>query len=171
MEKKNKEELGLARRIVKWILLVVLLFILLIALIGFWAWKVESDYETTAVPYLESVVPEITTWDPDVAWKYYDDEVRDTISREDNAKIVRYMSMLGALETLSRPQFRQVTSSATLKTGAKKVVIYEIPAVFENGAATIDVTLVDRDGDFSIYHFKINSMAFVEAASQAESPE
>ena len=171
MEDRNKEKPSLVKRILKWILLVVLLFFLLIALIGLWTWKEESDYESTAVPYLKSVVPEITAWDPDVAWKYYDDEIRETISQEDNAKIINYMSLLGTLESQSHPQFRQVTSSATLKTGTKKVVVYQIPAVFENGDATIDVTLVDRDGKFSIYHFKVNSMAFVEAASQDKSSE
>jgi hypothetical protein len=66
------------------------------ALIGLWTWKEQSDYESTAVPYLRSVVPKIATWDRDIAWNYFDDEVKDTISREEHAKIIRYLSLLGA---------------------------------------------------------------------------
>ena len=169
MEETSKERPGLAKRILKRIVLVVLLIILFFALIGLWAWKEQSDYESTAVPYLESVIPEIVTWNPDVIWDYYDDEVRSVVSQEDSAKVIRYLSQLGTLDSLSRPQFRQVTSSATLKTGTKKLVVYQVPAVFENGDATIGVTLVDRDGEFSIYHFKVNSMAFLEASEETTS--
>ena len=77
--------------------------------------------------------------------------------------------MLGALESLDKPQFRQVTSSATIQTGTRKLVVYQISAAFENGDATIHVTLTDRDGEFSIYHFKVDSMAFVEGAGQGSS--
>lgn len=168
MKKKEKGTAGLAKRILKRVLLVILLIILFFALIGLWTWKEQSDYESTAVPYLNSVVPEIATWNPDIAWKYFADEVRDTISRDDNAKIIGYLSLLGTLESLDHPQFRQVTSSATLKTGTRKLVVYQIPAVFENGDATINVTLLDRDGEFSIYHFNVNSMAFIEAADQEQ---
>ena len=166
MEEKKKEKTGLAKRIFKWVLLVVLLIFLFFALIGLWAWKEQSDYESTAVPYLRSVVPEIATWNPDIAWNYFDDEVRDTISREDHAKIIHYLSVLGTLKSLGHPQFRQVTSSATIRTGVRKLVVYQIPAEFEHGDASINVTLLDRGGQFSIYSFNVNSMAFAEAQSQ-----
>jgi len=166
LEETKKKKPGLAKRVFKRVILVILLIILFFALLGLWTWKEQSAYESTAVPYLESVVPEITTWDPEIAWGYFDQEVRDTISSEDNAKIINYLSMLGDLEYLARPQFRQVTSSATLRTGTRKLVVYQIPAEFENGDATINVTLSDRDGEFNIYNFKVDSMAFFESASQ-----
>lgn len=168
MKKKETATANRTKRILKRVLLVVLLIILFFALIGLWAWKEQSDYESTAVPYLNSVVPEIATWNPDIAWKYYADEIRDTISQADSDKIIGYLSLLGTLESLDHPQFRQVTSSATLNSGTRKLVTYRIPAVFENGDATINVTLLDRDGEFSIYHFKVESMAFVEAADQEQ---
>jgi hypothetical protein len=166
LDKKEKQPIGLARRIVTWLLLAILLIFLFFALIGLWTWKVQSDYESTAVPYLKSVIPEITTWDPEAAWSYFDDEVTRLISREDHDKIMRYLSSLGELKSLAHPQFQQVTSSATLRTGTKKLVFYLIPAKFENGDATMNVALVDRDGKFSVYHFRVNSMALVEGASQ-----
>ena len=171
MEKDYNEKPGLARRIVFWFLIVVGGVLVLIVLIGLLTWRTQSNYETTAVPYLRSVIPEITTWDPDITWKYYAEEVRESVSQEDNAKIVRYLSRLGALESLGDPEFRQVSSSASLKTGTRKVVVYQIPAVFESGDATIDVTLLDRDGNFSIYFLKFNSMAFLEEVREEVSTE
>lgn len=165
LEEAKVRKPGLAMRILKRILLAIVLIILFFVLMGLWTWKEQSDYESTAVPYLESVIPEITTWDPDIAWKHFDQDVRETISEEDSAKILKYLSKLGSLESLDRPQFREVTSSATLGEGARKRVLYQIPAVFQKGDATIYVTLTDRDGEFSIYHFKVDSMAFAETAS------
>ncbi len=171
--KNEKQPIGLARRIVTWLLLIILLIALLFALIGLWTWKVQSDYESTAVPYLRSVIPKITTWEPEAAWNFFDDEVRRLINREDHDKIMRYLSSLGELKFLASPQFQQVTSSATLRTGTKKLVYYTIPATFENGDATINVALLDRDDTFSIYYFRVNSMALVESASHhaVEAPD
>ena len=171
MERDYNEKPGLARRIVFWFMLAIGIVLVAIVLIGLLTWRVQSNYETTAVPYLRSVIPEIATWDPEMTWKYYADEVRETVSREDNAKIVRYLSKLGALESLGDPVFRQASSAASLKTGARKFVVYQIPAQFETGDATIDVTLVNRDGEFSIYYIKFNSMAFLEESHQEVTTE
>ncbi len=163
---KKQQPVGLVRRILKWVLLIVLLIFLFFALIGLWTWKVQSDYESTAVPYLEAVVPEITTWDPDILWAHFDEQVKGTIDRDEYVKVIKYLSTLGSLESLGHPEFRQATSSAAIRAGTNTFVFYQIPAEFENGDATINVTLIDRDGDFSISNFNIDSMAFAERAIQ-----
>jgi hypothetical protein len=168
MDEKKEQKTSLPKRILKWILLTVLLVILLFALIGLWTWKVQNDYESTAVPYLRAVVPEIATWDPDILWANFDEEVKGTINRDEYDKVIKYFSTLGSLESLGHPEFRQVTSSATIRTGTNKFVVYQIPAEFENGDATINVTLLDLEGEFSIASFKIDSMAFAERAIQED---
>jgi len=165
LEEQKKEKVGRAKRIFKRILLGILLVFLFFALVGLWTWKEQSDYESTAVPYLKSVVPEMATWNPDVAWDHLAEEIRDVTNRHDHAKVIRYLSSLGTLDSLGHPQFRQVTSSATVGKGTQKLVVYQIPAVFEKGEASIDVTLLDDDGQFSIYAFRVNSMAFAEHQS------
>ena len=146
--------------------------ILFFALLGLWTWKEQSDYEKTAVPYLKSVIPEMATWNSDVAWEHLAEGIRDQTNRDDHAKIIRYLSSLGALENLGRPQFRQVTSSASVRNGTQKLVFYQVPAVFEKGEASIDVTLLDEDGQFSIYAFHVRSMAFAEHQNgQSNEPE
>lgn len=166
MEEQKQEKSGRTKRILKRILLGILLVILFFALVGLWTWKNQSDYESTAVPYLQSVVPQLTTWDPDVVWDHLAEEARSQTNRADNAKIVRYLSGLGALENLGYPQFRQITSTASVREGMRKVIVYQIPAVFEAGEASIDVTILDKDGQFSIYGFKVNTMAFAERQSE-----
>lgn len=165
MDENKKKKPGRAKRIFKRVLLGLLLIILFFALVGLWAWKEQSDYEATAVPYLKSVVPEMATWNPDIAWEHLAEEIKEVTNRDDHTKIIRYLSNLGALESLGHPQFQQVTSSATIRTGTRKLVVYQIPAIFEKGEASIDVTLLDEDGQFSIYGFRINSMVFAELQS------
>ena len=165
------EKPSLLRRIVKWILYLVGFFILVFALLAFWFLNEQRNYATTAVPYIEALIPEIATWDPDVVWGHYDQDVRSAISMDDHEKIVRFMSKLGDLKSIGKPDFRQVSKTASTRSGSKKLVTYSVPAVFENDDATIDLILVDRDGEFSVHYFKINSLAFIDDVGVTEKRE
>lgn len=162
---------NLFKRIVKWVFYIFLFFVIAFAAVIFWVLSQQSEYESTAVPYIESVIPDITTWDPEVIWAYYDQDVKDLISKDENDKFIRYVSKLGGLESLGTPQFQRVESSASTGSGTRKFIFYSIPAKFDNGDASIDLTVLDRKGEFSIYHFRINSMAFLDEAGESGESE
>lgn len=161
----DKPAVSLLRRVLKWIGVAVALIVLIFALVGFWAWKAQSDYAETAVPYLREALPAIAEWDPDVLWNLYSPDVRSSVSRTDHDKIVVALSRLGRMEKLEPPQFLRVTSSATVGSGSLKLVSYVVLAKFETGDARISVDLKDDSGEFSIYRINFNSMAFLEQPS------
>ncbi len=156
------EKPSAVKKVAKGCLYVFAVFILGVIALVIWVLGEQSEYESTAVPYIEKLIPKIATWDPNVVWDHYDQEVKSSISKEDNEKVVRFMSKLGELESTDTPEFQMVSTSASTSSGARKLVTYKIAARFESGDASIELTLVDRDGEFSVYHFKINSMVFVE---------
>ena len=157
-----KTTISTFRRVLNWIGLAVVLTLLGISLIGFLAWRAESKYAQSAAPYLEETLPTIVQWDAATIWALYSPEVREFISREDHNNIVHSLARLGGLESLGRPRFLRVATSATARTGSMTIVSYEVPAKFENGEATIFVNLKDEDGEFSIYGFNVNSMALLQ---------
>lgn len=139
------------------IAMIGLLGIVLFAGLGVWGLKAQSDYTATAEPYLKEVIPQIATWQSDVALSHMDDDIRRSMNRSDFDAVMVELSQLGNLQWLGNPQFLRVEAKASTSTGPKKLVYYEIPATFDNGKATIRVTLIDRSGDLRIYGFYFNS--------------
>ncbi len=132
--------------------------VVLFGLVLLWASIAETNYESTAVPYLEAAIADIATWDAALMRKHLDTDV-DT---DDLDEMVAYMSQLGELKTLGEPQFQQVSANASTETGKLKLILYQVPAVFDAGAATITVAVRDQDGDFSIYNFNVSSKVFMK---------
>ena len=154
---KPKSQLA---RIARRILIVFGTFLVGMTLLALWGIRVQANYEKTAVPYLREQIPIITTWEADKFLALFDSRIRDEMDPDRFEKVMSYYANLGELEWLGEPEFRNITAYAGTDGGAMKRVTYAIPARFEAGEARFDITLVDHKGEFSIYHFNINSEVF-----------
>ena len=141
---------------------IFLVIILLIIGMGLFTWYKSSKYEETAVPYIQSTVPELSKWDPELARTYMVPKVLEEISDEDFAKIFKYLSKLGSLKKINEPKFAEISTGATFGDGKQTLVTYTIDAVYENGDATITIVLLDLGTAFQVYRFNVNSMALAE---------
>ena len=133
-----------------------------LSLLAVWVQQAQVDYEETAVPYLNEHLPVIASWDADSTWGLIDDDVRSDLDRGEFEKAIGYLGQLGRLEWLGDPEFQHVMAYAGFSSGAMKRLNYVIPARFEEGDARIAITLVDRRGEFNVYHFNVDSMAFAD---------
>jgi hypothetical protein len=137
----------------------LLLIILFIAGLAIWTWYKSSSYEKTAVPYIKNAIIEISKWDPDVISSYMSPDVRKEIIETEFTDLVRVFSKMGILISIDEPQFKTVTISRSKEHGAMKLVSYVVEAKYENGDATIDITLKDMGDTFNIHSFNLYSMA------------
>ena len=116
--------------------------------------KKATELETTAVPFIKKVVPEISTWKMDVFKRYVTQESNDNTSDEDLAKLLKVFSKLGSLKSIDEISFIKINNFVYLT--------YRIEASYENGPATINLILKETNGNFEISHCNIESWVIFE---------
>ena len=150
------------KRILKWIGIFLAVLFLVILLGILFAWLKSGEYDETAIPYINEVVPILSEWDPDKARPYFLPAALESASEEDFQKLFSFLSKMGLLIELGEPQFSNVTSGVTIKDGAATIVTYTVPAEYEYGDAQLTLRLVEDGESFSIYYFNLNSSALMD---------
>ena len=150
------------KTIFKFLGAIFLAVILTIAGVQTFAWYQSSQYEETAVPYLNTAVPEISKWKTAIVREYMAPEAVEKISDEQFAGIIKNFSRLGNLITMDDPEFERLYTGSTAQGGEKKALKYTIDTVYENGDAVITVVLLALGDSFQVYKFDINSMALAK---------
>lgn len=138
------------------------IFALLIvaAVIGFSYLAIEGrtlDQDSKA--YVDRVTPEIlSSLDRNTLFRYASDELKNSASAEEFDKIFKWFGKLGRFEQY-RGSSGQASISVTADQGKKITGVYEAQAEFENGPATVIVTVIKKADAWEVLGFRINSMA------------
>ncbi len=149
-------------KILKGIGIAFLSLVVLFVCVGIWSFYKSSEYENTAIPYLEIAIRDISGWDKQVMAGYMTASVVDTVSDDDLTVIVGALSKMGKLQSLGDYQFTDVSSKAIVGAESGTFVTYVVPAHYENGDATITVTLKEEGDSFSVYRFNLNSLTLLK---------
>jgi len=89
-------------------------------------------------------------------------EVSATIPEENFTQATILFSRLGALQSMDNPKFEDVHTGAQATLGDQTIVEYNVDARYENGDATINLKLLERNGSFEIYSFNFSSESLLE---------
>ena len=141
-------------KVLKIIGIIILSMILLFSGCAFYAYQQGQSYETTAIPYIEEVLPKISTWDLETNKLYSTPESNESMKDEDLSKLLKWLSKLGKLNSIEKPQFTRIMNG--------NYITYVFIAHYENGDATITMQLKDENGKFLINGFHVDSMALIE---------
>lgn len=150
------------KKVLKGFGVVFLCFIMLMILVAVWSYYKSSEYEETAVPYMETAIKDISTWDKEVIKSYLTPSVESTINDSDFEILVNSFTKMGALVEISEYQFNSVESKAVMGSESGTFVTYTIPTKYENGDATITLTLKEEGDSFSVYQFNLNSLTLLK---------
>jgi hypothetical protein len=150
------------KKVLKILAILFLSLIILFAIIAGMTYYKSSQYEKTVVPYIKEKIPLLSNWEYETTKSLMSPKVLENTKEEDLKKIIHWFSKLGKLNHIEKPEFRNVsTRSSFTGSGTETIVTYEILAHYENGDATITMSLLDNNSSFKIYHFNINSMALL----------
>ena len=116
-----------------------------------------EQYSKTAIPYLQKVIPELSSWDPEQIKGLMAPETLENIPEEQFRNMVNWFSKLGKLRSSEAPVFEKIDSRLTKNGAQQKVVEYSVAATYENGDARLNVKLLDLGDSFEIYHFSFGS--------------
>ena len=115
-------------------ILVVCWFVAIISVIAgsyIYSHYQAKDYDERAVPYIQMVVPEISTWNPATTRALMADETMEKIPEEKFSQIMELFSKMGSLQSMETPEFNKVLSEEETGTGTKAIVAYELEAKYE----------------------------------------
>lgn len=160
--KNNNIGFCMIMKILKGFGIAFLSLIAVFIVIAAWAGFKSASYNETAVPYMKQVIPAISTWQVDAMKLHLTPSVLESIDEKDLTTIVNGLAKMGQLIELGEFEFSKVTSQALTGGNSGTFVTYTVPAKYENGDATITVTLKESGDSFTVYHFNLNSLALLQ---------
>lgn len=120
----------------------------------------ESRLKKTALPYVNNVVPLISSWDPDLIMSFFSQELLDQIDKDEFIAMIDAISQLGDLEGFDPPVFSAVSTRINLADRLKRTVDYNVNAKYSNANAMISIGLEEFEDDFKIYGLHFESDIF-----------
>jgi hypothetical protein len=143
-----------------------LMFIVLLVagIVLYMSWYgIKADrYDETVVPYLQSALPELASWQYSGLKPLLSPQAQVEFESEEGQKVYRLFSKLGALESIGKPKYLGDRSETSKMLGDINVVSYEVPLQFESGPGTIKIHLASDGTRYYIHHFGIYSVFFAE---------
>ncbi len=141
--------------------IVYILFVLTCGLAVFFTYRhmQASHYQATAIPYIKTVLPQISTWDPARVKEFMAPEVLERVSDEDLAALMTSLSQIGKLETIDDISFENKSSGEHITRGQQPLVTYELETHYSSGEVKVTISLLDKGDSFDVYHFNFQSQA------------
>ncbi len=140
----------------------IFLTLLLVGLVLYSLWYgIRADrYEETAVPYLESALPRLTSWQYAQLEPLLSPAAQLVFENENVQASYRLFSRLGQLKSAGKPEYMGNSTETSQTLGDVEIVAYKVPLEFDSGPAVIKISLVANDKTYRINHFGIHSEIF-----------
>ncbi len=141
-----------------------MLFVFVFGISGFFIYRgiQSSHYEGTAVPYIRQVLPQISTWNPEMMKEYMVPEVLETVSADNLTNLMKGLAKLGELQSIGEPSFQSKSTGGVVDSTQQPVVTYTVKAQYSTGEATVTISLLDKGESYQVYHFNFQSRALVQ---------
>lgn len=121
-----------------------------------------ADFDKTAIPYIQKVIPEISQWDPEIARALMAPEISATIPEDKFIRAMSFFSKLGALQSFGEPEFDRAHVEQETDIGKQTILQYKIDAKYENAEAEIFLKLLEKGNSYEIYRFNFSSEFLLE---------
>lgn len=116
-----------------------------------------AEYDRLAIPYLKSVIPQISQWDPVKTKALMVPEIAATIPDDKFARAMEFFSQLGTFQGMDEPGFEKAFIDQETDLGTQTIIEYNVDTRYQQGDAEINFKLLERDGRFQIYRFNFSS--------------
>lgn len=126
---------------------------------------IKADrYDETAIPYLESALPRLASWDYAQLKPLLTSGARQDFEHEKVQAAYQAFSRLGQLQSMDRPQFVANRFDSSDEAEDIEIVDYKVPLQFDSGPAMIKIKLLADGKSYRIHHFGIHSEKFADSS-------
>ena len=146
----------------------LIFFALLLAglvLYSFWYGMKADRYEETAIPYLESVMPKLTSWQYDQLRPLLSPAARLDFENEKVRAAYQSFSRLGQYQSMEKPRYKASRAESSEALGDIELIDYQAALQFDSGPAVIKIKLVADGNSYHIQHFGFHSEIFADDSS------
>lgn len=137
------------RTILRVIKVIFFLIVLLISSCVYYFHQKSATYDPVAIPFIEEVMPKLSTWDLATHRLYSTHESNERINDEDLTRSLKWLSKLGSLVSIEKPKLTGVMND--------NFITYDFVAHYKNGDAGISMQIEDDNGKFLINEFHVES--------------
>lgn len=123
-------------------------------------------YDDTAIPYLESSIPRLASWQYDQLRPLLSPKAKLDFENKKLREAYRQFDRLGQFESMEKPRYTKSYGSTREALGDIEVVEYQVSSRFASGPAVIKVKLITDGASYYIDHFGIHSDIFINSAQE-----
>ena len=152
--------------ILKRSMIFVVLLIAGLVLYAVWYGIRADRYDDTAIPYLESALPILTSWQYTQLEPLLSPTARDVFESEKVRSAYRSYSRLGQFKSAGRPQYMGNSSDTSTALGDVEVIAYKVLMELDSGPAVIKINLVADGTSYYVNHFGIQSEMFADEKAE-----
>jgi len=113
----------------------------------------KEYYKKSAEPAVTQILTEISNWKKETLLKHLAPEAKQIISEEQLEKLLQQYQKLGRFRSVKEINFSRTASAFSLM--GEKRINYSGIANFDNAAANLNITLIERGGFFLMYNFTL----------------
>ena len=146
----------------------LIFFALLLAglvLYSFWYGMKADRYEETAIPYLESAMPKLTSWQYDKLKSLLSPAARLDFENEKVRAAYQSFSRLGQFQSMEKPRYTASRAESSEALGDIELIDYQVALQFDSGPAVIKIKLVADGKSYYVQHFGFHSEIFADDSS------
>ena len=131
-----------------------------LVLYSFWYGIKADRYEETAIPYLESALPKLTSWQYEQLKPLLSPTARKDFENEKLRAAYLLFSQLGQLKSMGKPQYITDRFDSSTELGDIEVIDYQVALQFDSGPAMIKIKLIADGQSYYVQHFGFHSEIF-----------
>ena len=144
----------------------LIFFVLLVAGLGLysiWYGIKAVKFEETAIPYLESAMPRVASWQYDQLEPLLSPSARRDFENKKLKEAYRSFSQLGQFQSMEKPRYTASRNENSKEMGDIEVIDYEVVLQFDSGPAMIKIKLVADGTSYYVRQFGFHSEIFAAA--------
>ena len=124
---------------------------------------IKADrFDETAIPYLESAMPSLTSWEYEQLKPLLSPAARGDFENEKVRAAYRSYDRLGQMISMEKPQYVASQTASSDELGEIEEVDYKVLLQLDSGPAMIKVKLVADGRSYHVHHFVIHSEQFAD---------
>lgn len=133
----------------------VLIMLALFAGLYFYTNNQQQYYQATAEPAVKKILLDISSWQAADMRRHLSPQANQTLSQEQLATLLLQYRPLGKLQSVNELFFSRLMSIFSLLGETR--ISYTGTATFENGPASLTLTLVEQRDHFLIYNLNLSA--------------
>jgi hypothetical protein len=131
-----------------------------LVLYSFWYGIKADRYEATAIPYIDSVMPAVTSWQPERLIPVLSPAAKADFENEKVRAAYQSLSRLGEFQGMQKPRFVASRADSSEQLGDVELIDYEVELQFDSGPAILKIKLVADGHSYHVRQFGFHSEIF-----------